>query len=173
MSTSEVTSSQTTITLRINGPNRCKITTEVDPTSTTIGDLKQQVSREVALPSHYLKMIARGMKFDDDTATLKDVGLYQNRSSVMCMHNELFANDQKGIAQIQAMISEIENLEGQIRDDSPPKADVVHEVVTQLCCRLDGIETNGSDTLRRFRKQALARAEALDNKYNNETSKSI
>ena len=39
---------------------------------------------------------------------------------------------------------------------------VVHERVTQLCCQLDAIDTQGSVPLRQFRKAALARVQAVE-----------
>mmetsp|Transcript_14170 Transcript_14170/g.18471 ORF Transcript_14170/g.18471 Transcript_14170/m.18471 type:complete len:160 (+) Transcript_14170:101-580(+) len=148
-----------TITLRITGPGRHKITTDVSPIS-TVGDLKQYIAQETSHPAMYLKLIARGKKIEenDDSATLTSVGL-EHRTSIMCMHNERYVQDQKGVQAIQEIVKKIENLEAQ-KDDMQPIE--VHELVTQICCRLDGVETNGSDALRQFRKQAIARAEALD-----------
>jgi hypothetical protein len=40
----------------------------------------------------------------------------------------------------------------------------VHEFITQLCCKIDGVETNGSEALRRMRKGAIRKAEAVARK---------
>lgn len=146
------------ITLRITGPASHKLTTAVDASSTTVGDLKLLVEESSSEPASYLRLISRGKKLDDDTVTLASCGM-EDRTSLMCMHNERFRIDQDGIQAIQKLMDEIKALDESLAE-TPPH--VVHELVTQICCKLDLVETHGSDALRKLRKQALAKAEALD-----------
>ena len=60
---------------------------------------------------------------------------------------------------INALTKEIDELAAKANSTSPAVTD---ELVTQIFCKLDAIDTNGSDKLRTMRKQAIAKAEALD-----------
>eukprot|EP00977_Amphora_coffeiformis_P026228 scaffold24898_cov173-Amphora_coffeaeformis.AAC.1 len=75
----------------------------------------------------------------------------------MAIHNEIFTQDQAGVTAIGNILSESEALK-----DPSVAPSVVHERITQLCCRLDAVDTNGSASLRQFRKSALSRLQALE-----------
>lgn len=157
---------QTTIALRITGPAGHKMTKDVLTQSTTIGDLKHLVENETGQPAAYFRLISRSKKLDDDSATLASLGI-EHRTNLMCMHNERHAQDREGIQAIGTLMDEIQHLEAKAIE-TPNH--VLHELVTQICCKLDEVETHGSTALKQMRKQALARAQALDHHQDGEES---
>jgi hypothetical protein len=144
------------LTLRVVGLGH-SLTLDMDK-SGTIGALKEQVERETDLPAGYQRLVARGKKLDDDSVTLASMGI-EHRTRLMLLHNEFYAADQTGVTAINALTKEIDELVAKADSTSPA---LIHELVTQICCKLDAIDTNGSDKLRTMRKQAIAKAEALD-----------
>jgi len=146
------------VTLRVVGLGH-KLTFDVS-SSATIGEVKEQIENRTFLPAAYQRLIAHGKKLDhsNDEMTLADLGI-QNRTSLMLLHNESYAADKDGVTKISELLKETDELSG--KSDTMPR-DVVHELVTQICCKIDGVETHGSDTLRAMRKQAIEKAEAVD-----------
>jgi hypothetical protein len=145
------------LTLRVAGLGH-SLTLDLDKYS-TVGALKEQVERETHLPAGYQRLVARGKKLDDDSVTFESIGI-EHRTRLMLLHNEFYAADQAGVTAINALTKEIDELVAKADDSTSPA--VIHELVTQICCKLDAIDTNGSDILRTMRKQAIAKAEALD-----------
>jgi hypothetical protein len=45
---------------------------------------------------------------------------------------------------------------------SETSPEVTHELLTQICCKLDSVDTHGSEHLRAMRKHALERAQSMD-----------
>lgn len=148
--------------LRITCPGGRKVTLEVPPDTTTVGDLKARLEKEggtTTTPAVYLRLLCRGKKLDDESATLATLGI-KHRTALMALHNEHYAQDQAGIVAIEKILQEAEAL----KNDPTVAANVVHERVTQLCCQLDAVDTQGSATLRQFRKDALAHVQAMEDK---------
>mmetsp|Transcript_29849 Transcript_29849/g.45774 ORF Transcript_29849/g.45774 Transcript_29849/m.45774 type:complete len:167 (-) Transcript_29849:395-895(-) len=151
---------QEQLTIRVGGLGHT-LTLDI-PSTTTIGDIKVKVERQCSLPAGYQKLVARGKRLDDDDATLETLGI-RNRSRIMLLHNESYATDREGVLAITSLVQEIEDLSAKANLLSPK---TVHELVTQICCKLDGVDTQGSEKLRAMRKQAIGKAEAIDNKSN-------
>lgn len=147
------------ITLRISCPGGRKVTVDVHPATTTVHDLKVLIEHNNGPPAGYTRLLCRGKKLDDEDATLSNLNI-PNRTALMALHNEHYAQDQDGIAAIEKILAESDELK-----DENVDARVVHERVTQLCCKLDAVDTNGSTTLRQYRKAALARVQALDRNH--------
>lgn len=148
---------QDVISLKISCPGGLKVTLEnVQPSATTVGDLKKLVEEDGGPPAEYLRLLSRGKKLDDDDTSLSNLGIL-HRTALMGMHNENYAHDQTRISAIEKILGQAESLK-----DPSVASNVVHERVTQLCCQLDAIDTNGSVSLRRFRKNALARLQAVE-----------
>mmetsp|Transcript_8176 Transcript_8176/g.11787 ORF Transcript_8176/g.11787 Transcript_8176/m.11787 type:complete len:173 (+) Transcript_8176:201-719(+) len=145
------------LTIRVGGLGHT-VTLENIPSTTTIGDIKAHVEQQCSLPAEYQRLLARGKKLNDDTATLKSLQI-PNRTRIMLLHNESYATDREGVEAISSILHEIDEVSSKANTLSPK---VIHELVTRLCCKLDGIETHGSETLRAMRKQAIAKAEAID-----------
>ena len=144
------------ITLKISCPGGLKVTVDVRPTATTVRDLKLLLETKGAPPADYMRLLSRGKKLDDEDATLASLGIL-HRTALMGMHNEHFAQDQEGVTAIEKILREGEALKN---PSVPPN--VLHERITQLCCQLDAVDTNGSASLRQLRKSALARLHALE-----------
>ena len=108
----------------------------------------------------YQRLLARGHKLDDDTQTLKEAGI-QDRTRVMLLHNEKYTKEKDTYESLQLIQTEINDLKMQKENDGLEKK-VVSELVTRVCCRLDSIEVNGSDTLRSMRKDLLRKVESID-----------
>ena len=147
---------EATIALKISCPGGLKVTVDVPPSATTVRNLKILLEEKGRPPAAYLRLLSRGKKLDDEDATLSSYGIL-HRTALIGMHNENYAQDQAGVTAIEKILSESEALKDSSLD---PKE--VHERVTQLCCRLDAVDTKGSVSLRQFRKSALARLQALE-----------
>eukprot|EP00545_Synedropsis_sp_CCMP1620_P012956 CAMPEP_0119005922 /NCGR_PEP_ID=MMETSP1176-20130426/2009_1 /TAXON_ID=265551 /ORGANISM="Synedropsis recta cf, Strain CCMP1620" /LENGTH=153 /DNA_ID=CAMNT_0006957781 /DNA_START=21 /DNA_END=482 /DNA_ORIENTATION=+ len=144
-------------TLRVVGLGHT-LTLELDATD-TIGSLKERIEKETMLPAIYQRLLTRGKKLDNnDASTLSDLGI-EHRTKLMLLHNEYYAQDKEGIDALSPLIKDIAELE-KAGDDKP--SNEIHELVTQICCKLDGVEANGSERIRALRKQALMRAQAID-----------
>ena len=144
------------IDLKISCPGGLKVTVDVPPSTTTVGDLKVLLEERGGPPAAYIRLLSRGKKLDNDDATLSSLGIV-HRTALMAMHNEIYTQDQAGVRAIESILNEAEELK-----DPSIAADAVHERITQLCCRLDAVDTNGSAPLRQFRKSALSRLQALE-----------
>jgi hypothetical protein len=151
------------IVLRITYPGGGKLTVSVPP-STTVGQLKEELFEAGSPPGAYLRLVCRGKKLEDDAASLESLGI-QSRTAIMALHNEQFVQDQAGVQAIEKVLSEADQLQ---QDRQLPK-NVVTERVTQLFCQLDGIEINGSATLRQFRKSALSRIQKIEQNWGRTT----
>lgn len=159
METNVTQQQQQQLTLRVTGLGH-KLTFEI-PSSATLAHLKAEIERQISLPAPYQQLIARGKKLDgtnDDEASLESLGI-QDRTSIMLLHNKVYATDQAGVTAITELLNEIDELSAKAEDTAP---NVVHEMVTQICCKLDGIDINGSEHLRSMRKKAIAKAESID-----------
>lgn len=125
---------------------------------TTIGGLKQEIEQNTGIPAFYQRLLARGSKLDCNEITLEEAKI-KDRTRIMLLHNELYGQEKEGFEALEAVSREIEDLARKKESTSPT---VLTELVTRLCCRLDGIDTAGSSNLRRKRKDLIRKAENLD-----------
>ena len=132
----------------------------------TVGDIKMEVERLTSLPVQYQRLLARGKKLDDDAANLDGAGI-QDRTRLMLLHNEAYSKDREGVTALTALVNEIVELERKASEATMDRK-AVHEHVTRICCKLDGVETHGSDSLRAIRKRAIARVEAIEKQAEHE-----
>ena len=102
--------------------------------------------------------MARGKKLDTDELSLQDAGL-EDRTRLMLLRNALYVQEKDIVDSLLLIRKEIEDLEE--KKDTTPDT-VRSELVTRICCKLDGVDTRGSDSLRALRKQLIRRAESID-----------
>jgi len=128
----------------------------------TVADVKAAVEHYTSLPSVYQKILARGKKLNDDNASLSSMGI-QNRTRMMLLPSDVYNEDRAGFETIKRLSDEIDKMisSGNATENSPTSF-AIHEQITQICCKLDGIDTHGSETLRNLRKKAILKAEAFD-----------
>jgi len=146
------------ITLRLSGLGHTLIFDK--PLSCSILDFKKDIQSKTNIPVNYQKLLARGHKLDDDNMTLEEAGL-KDRTRIILLHNELYTKEKSAYEALQLIETEIHDLKEKKEKDGLEKK-VISELVTRLCCRLDAIEVNKSDTLRSMRKNLLKRVESLD-----------
>mmetsp|Transcript_26527 Transcript_26527/g.41042 ORF Transcript_26527/g.41042 Transcript_26527/m.41042 type:complete len:164 (-) Transcript_26527:342-833(-) len=144
------------ITLRVSGLGHT-LTLEVASCS-TVGSLKFQIETSTAIPSVYQCLLARGSKLDVDENTLDGVGL-KHRTRIILLHNELYAKEEQGYGELSVLAREIEDLK-MMKNSKPPA--VISDLVTRICCKLDGVSVNGSKTLRTLRKDLIRKAENIE-----------
>lgn len=153
---SETSDAPPSFTLRITGLGH-NLTIEAKP-SCTVGELKQRIQDSVGLPVEYQRLLARGSKLEENEVTIEAAGI-KDRTKIMLMHSALYAQEKEGWEALSKLAKEIDELCETKQTSSP---DLVSETVTRICCRLDEVDTKGSDNLRAKRKELLAKAEALD-----------
>lgn len=144
------------LTLRVTGLGH-KLTLEVD-SSLSLLELKEKIAFETTIPAEYQRLICHGKNLNEDARSLADSQL-QDRTKIMLLHNKEYAADREAFEQIHALKKELENLASSENGKSP---EVVHELVTQICCKLDAVDIHGSETLRKIRKDILKQAESID-----------
>lgn len=126
--------------------------------SITIGDLKKEIEGKTGVPAAYQRLLARGKKLDTDELSLQDAGL-EDRTRLMLLRNALYVQEKDIVDSLLLIRKEIEDLEE--KKDTTPDT-VRSELVTRICCKLDGVDTRGSGSLRALRKQLIRRAESID-----------
>lgn len=152
------------LTLKITGLGH-KITLEL-PKTTTISTLKDEIASLTSLPPTYQRLVCRGKKLDNcKEETLESLSI-KNRTSIVLLHNELYANDKEAIDQITSLEKQLQELDANKNSIS---SEVLQERVTLICCKLDEVDTHGSESLRAMRKALLKKAEALDPSSNTNT----
>lgn len=151
------------ITLKIVGLGHSfTFDANINNTLSTVADVKAEVEHQTSLPCEYQRLLARGKKLEDDADTLNSLGI-QNRTRIMLLRNEAYNQDREGFEAIRRLSNEIDSTIASINATEKGISSVgIHELVTQICCKLDGIDTHGSETLRAMRKQTIAKAESLD-----------
>jgi hypothetical protein len=166
-----------TIRLRVSGLGGRHLI-EASPSSTLL-DLKTEIERRTALPPPYQRLVARRRRMDDDAMVLgptlfggegnsgggasailsMGIGL-EDGSSVMLLHSPLYERDREGIEKLTELVGEIDKIDAARRSrDMDDKT--VQELIIQVCCKLDCVETNGSEALRTMRKSTIRRAEGV------------
>ena len=155
-------SEATTVTLKVSGLGH-NITLDA-PSHATIASIKNEIEQQTGLPPAYQRLLSRGKNLnqDEETTTLADIGI-EHRTKLMLLHSPLYGQDKEGLEKIQALEKELDELAE--KSEQEEVTDVaVHELVTQICCKLDGIDVHGSEHLRSVRKKVLQKADELDPK---------
>jgi hypothetical protein len=161
------------ILLRIAGLGH-HIELEISPTA-TLADLKYEVQKQTGVPASYQRLVAKRKKMDDDSLLLgpsivdesnkeenSGIGL-ETRTKILLLHSPSFAQDKDGIDALTNLNAEIDKIdEGRRSREMEDK--VVQEFIIQICCKVDAVETNGSDALRQMRKQTIQKAEMVAHK---------
>jgi len=156
------------IRLRVSGLGLKPI--DMDATATaTLGDLKKEIEQRTRLLSPYQKLVAKRKKMDDDTMVLGPTVMEQNtivnmrigledRTKIILLHSPLYAQDKEGVETLLTLGKDIDRIDtGRRNRDMNNK--LVQELIIQVCCKIDAVETNGSDALRKMRKMTVKRAE--------------
>ncbi|KAL1510580.1 hypothetical protein AB1Y20_006881 [Prymnesium parvum] len=123
----------------------------------TILQLKEAIEASTGLVPVYQRLLFRGKTFDEDSALASSVGI-ADRTKVMLMHSQAYAQDRQAIEAIAALALELDALEA--RRETVDAA-VLDELSTQICCKLDAVEVGDSHALRMRRKAQLKRCEEL------------
>lgn len=158
---------------------------EISPSSTLL-DLKMEIEKRTSLPPPYQRLIAKRKRMDDDTMVLGTrvigdgegggdgsgttsgtsssvlgigIGLVDGEK-VLLLHSPLYEKDRGGIDKLNEHIVEIDRINA-ARASGTMNDKTVQELIIQVCCKLDCVETNGSEALRMMRKATIRRAEGV------------
>ena len=149
-------------TLRVAGLGH-KLDLQIS-SAASLASLQAELEAQTHIPAGYQRLISHGKNVtkdvDSKTKSLSELGI-QDRTKFMLMHNEHYAADKEGCEQIGKLQSELDALQAKYQAGDMNQV-ALHELTTQLCCKLDGIDIHGSQTLRAMRKKVLLQAEALD-----------
>ena len=173
-----------TIRLRVSGLG-CRHLIDASPSSTLL-DLKTEIERRTALPPPYQLFVAKRRRMDDDAMVLgptlfgcdgdgknsgggggggseailsMGIGL-EDGTKIMLLHSPLYEKDREGIEKLTDLVGEIDRIDAARRSrDMDDKT--VQELIIQVCCKLDCVETNGSEALRTMRTSTIRRAEGV------------
>jgi len=63
-----------------------------------------------------------------------------------------------GIGKLTTLVKEIDRVDTGRRSRNMDNK-IVQELIIQVCCKIDAVETNGSDALRKMRKMTVKKAE--------------
>ena len=145
----------------------------------TLSDLKEQVENKTDIPAPYQRLVAKRKKMDDDGQilgpTIMDsadnieklgIGL-EDRTKILLLHSSLYSQDKEGVEKLNAYIKEINRID-EARKNREMENKVVQELIIQICCKIDCVETNGSDALRKMRKMAVRKAEDVASRSEND-----
>ena len=125
--------------------------------STTVAALMDKALFQFSiggLSRHHIKLLYRGKQLGEgnDQASLESAGI-RDRTKLILMHTKAYHEEKAGIAKLSALEAEIDALD--------PAKKGYDEFLTQMLCKLDGVDTAGSDFLRAKRKAAVVRIEKL------------
>lgn len=148
--------SSSLIKLRISGLGH-SLTLDLE-LSSTIGDLKKEIENQTTILVGYQRLLARGKKLDLNDQTLGETGV-KDRTKLMLMHSALYAQEKEGFEALSVLAKEIEELKAK-KNTIPGNA--MTEIITRICCKLDAVETKGSENLRAMRKDLIRKAERID-----------
>ena len=170
---SEKVPSSVSLRLRVAGLGHyCEL--DISPMA-TLSDLKEQVEKKTDIPAPYQRLAAKRKKMDDDDQILGPttmdsadnieklgIGL-EDRTKILLLHSSLYSQDKEGIEKLNTFIKEINRID-EARKNREMENKVVQELIIQICCKIDCVETNGSDALRKMRKMAVRKAEDVASK---------
>lgn len=169
------------ILLRVSGLGQ-QFDFDVSPSNTTLGQLKREIEKRTSIPAPYQRLVAKRKIMDDDsmilgspitstavldgsgntitpTAPTKGFGL-ENRTKILLFHSPLYEQDREGIDKLITLSKEIDRIETD-RQNHVIDNKTVQELIIQVCCKLDCVETHGSEALRKVRKSTIVKAEAV------------
>jgi hypothetical protein len=157
---------------------------DVSPTATTLGELKHEIEKRTSIPAPYQRLVAKRRIMDDDSMILgsattstgvangngsnnalttanntKEIGL-EHKTKILLFHSPLYEQDREGIDKLIALSKEIDRIETDRRNHVIDNK-TVQELIIQVCCKLDCVETHGSEALRRVRKSMIKKAEEV------------
>lgn len=151
---------------------------DVSPT-TTLGNLKNEIERKTSIPPSYQRLVAKRKKMDDDSmvlgttaavatnngiATTSPTGIgLENRTKILLFHSPLYEKDKEGIEKLIILSKEIDRIDTD-RQNYIIDNNTVQELIIQVCCKLDCVETHGSEALRKMRKSTILKAEDVARK---------
>mmetsp|Transcript_21494 Transcript_21494/g.36924 ORF Transcript_21494/g.36924 Transcript_21494/m.36924 type:complete len:200 (-) Transcript_21494:314-913(-) len=135
----------------------------------TLADLKDEIEQKTDLPSPYQRLVAKRKKLDDDTMvlgptimdgnTIVSMGIgFEDDTKILMMHSPLYEQDKEGIEKLTGLMEEIDKVDTGRRNRDMNNT-TVQELIIQVCCKIDAVETNGSEALRKMRKQTIKKAE--------------
>ncbi len=153
------------LTIRVTGLGHKLTLKDLPSVSTTVEDLFQAVSEQTGIPPMYQKFVGPqklNITYSEDLAakSLADLGI-QDRTKLMLLHSPNYQAEKDTYEQLKAVEAEIANLEASILKNAQ-KEGYVAEMVTRICCKLDAIDTSGSQGLRAHRKKLIQTAEGLE-----------
>lgn len=160
-----MTDTTSLITLRVTGLGH-SLTFHV-PLTATVGDVKAEVERQTSLPAAYQLLIAHRKKLEDDAASLMDSldssSIAHTFTKIILLHSKLYAEDAEGVKTITALLQEMDELATTTTSNNEQSTfETTHELLTQICCKLDSVDTHGSENLRAMRRRALEKAQTMD-----------
>jgi hypothetical protein len=140
----------------------------------TLQDLKLAIQKKIDLSPEYQRLVAKHKSMDDDSMVLggtiyNDSGVQSigiglvDKTKILIMHSAQYSQDKSGVDQLNELVKQIDDVDAK-RISRELDNVAVHEFITQLCCKIDGVETNGSEALRRMRKATIRRAEGVAKK---------
>ncbi len=153
------------LTIKVTGLGHKLTLKDLSSVSTTVEDLFQTIEEQTGLPSRYQKLIGPqklNIVYSDDLIqkSLADLGI-KHRTKLMLLHSPNYQAEKDTYEQLRSVETEINNLEKSIRQQAQ-KEGYVAEMVTRICCKLDAIDTSGSQGLRAHRKKLIQTAEGLE-----------
>ena len=99
---------------------------------------------------------------DGNTIVSMGIGL-EDRKKILFLHSPQYEQDKEGIDKLTKLIEEIEKIDaGRRSRDMDNKT--VQELIIQVMCKIDCVETNGSEALRKMRKLTIKKAENVAHK---------
>lgn len=180
-----LTTTATIKTLRIVGLGHNLILKNLDQEFgvVTISDLWRQIYMKTGLPPQYQRLIGpKRFKIDCEdyynntendgggnksaTTYLVKLGI-QDRTKLLLLHSPVYGKEQDSYERLVHIENEIRELQQRIQQNSGSggkyrNKHYVAELITKICCKLDGVEIQGSHNLRKQRKGLLRKAEELE-----------
>ena len=123
-------------------------------TSSKVGAVLDKTAEAMGLARHHIKMLYRGKQIGggNDGVSLDAAGI-RDRTKLMLMYTGEYHKEKEIIEQLAALSKQV--------DDLDPRQKGYDEFLTQIMCKLDGVDTAGSEWLRARRKAELVRIEGL------------
>ena len=179
-------SSDNIIHLRVAGLGHyCEI--DISPTA-TLSQLKSEVEKQTDLPNPYQRLVAKRKKMDDDTmvlgptiimsnddkqpgSSIEKIGIgLEGQTKILLLHSPLYAKDKEGLEKLTTYLQEINKIDTKFHNKEIDNK-TVQELIIQVCCKIDSVETNGSEELRKIRKRTVRKAENVAHRSEREEKK--
>mmetsp|Transcript_17707 Transcript_17707/g.55264 ORF Transcript_17707/g.55264 Transcript_17707/m.55264 type:complete len:155 (-) Transcript_17707:12-476(-) len=126
--------------------------------STKVGAVLDAVAERAGggLTRRHVKLLFRGKQLGEggtDTMSLESAGV-RDRTKLMAMHTKEYHAEKSVIAALDEFSRQVDGI-------ADPTSVAGQEYLTQIICKLDGVDAQGSDFLRARRKALVKRIEAL------------